>query len=153
MSILTGYFAFVIPRCRFFLWLIFVTLTVFFVPSRSEANEAEIRDLLIQFGDKKSSVRKSALIGLAEYEDERLVSLLDAYKFRQLFICNNEQIVLFKEFQYCFSYLQYPLTCKKLQDLSNNRQYQVLITDLKAIRPARTERKLAENVKSLMKIY
>ncbi|HIB89119.1 TPA: urea ABC transporter permease subunit UrtB [Candidatus Poribacteria bacterium] len=153
MSILTGYFAFVIPRCRFFLWLIFVTLTVFFVPSRSEANEAEIRDLLIQFGDKKSSVRKSALIGLAEYEDERLVSLLDAYKLRQLFMWNNEQIVLCKEVQDGVAYLQDPLTGKKLQDLSNNRQYQVPITDLKAIRPARPERNLAENVKSLLKLF
>ena len=89
MIILTDYFAFMTSRFHLVLWLIFVTLAVISLPLHSETNEAEIRGLLIQFGDKKSSVRKSALIGIAKYEDERLISVLDAYKLRQLFIWNN----------------------------------------------------------------
>ena len=152
MIILTDYFAFMTSRCRFAIWLIFVTLAVISLPLHSETNEAEIKSLLIQFGDKKSSVRKSALIGIAKYEDERLISVLDAYKLRQLFIWNNEQIVLCKEVQNGVAYLQDPLTGKKVQDPSNNQQYQVPIKNLKAIRPARRERNLAENIKSLLKL-
>ena len=152
MRILTDYFAFVMSRCRFSLWLIFTTLTVISLPLHSETNEAEIRDLLIQFGDKKSSVRKSVLIGLAKYEDEYLISVLDAYKLRQLFIWNDERIVLCKEVQDDIAYLQDPLTGKKIQNPSNNQQYQVPINNLKAIRPARKERNLAENIKSLLKL-
>ncbi|SVC45200.1 uncharacterized protein METZ01_LOCUS298054, partial [marine metagenome] len=152
MIILTDYFAFMTSRCRFAIWPIFVTLAVISLPLHSETNEAEIKGLLIQFGDKKSSVRKSALIGIAKYEDERLISVLDAYKLRQLFIWNNEQIVLCKEVQNGVAYLQDPLTGKKVQDPSNNQQYQVPIKNLKAIRPARRERNLAENIKSLLKL-
>ena len=152
MIILTDYFAFMTSRFRLVIWLIFVTLAVISLPLHSETNEAEIRGLLIQFGDKKSSVRKSALIGIAKYEDERLISVLDAYKLRQLFIWNNERIVLCKEVQNGVAYLQDPLTGKKVQDPSNNQQYQVPIKNLKAIRPARQERNLAENIKSLLKL-
>ena len=152
MIILTDYFAFMTSRFHLVLWLIFVTLAVISLPLHSETNEAEIRGLLIQFGDKKSSVRKSALIGIAKYEDERLISVLDAYKLRQLFIWNNERIVLCKEVQNGVAYLQDPLTGKKVQDPSNNQQYQVPIKNLKAIRPARQERNLAENIKSLLKL-
>ena len=152
MIILTDYFAFMTSRCRFAIWPIFVTLAVISLPLHSETNEAEIRGLLLQFGDKKSSVRKSALIGIAKYEDERLISVLDAYKLRQLFIWNNERIVLCKEVQNDVAYLQDPLTGKKVLDPSNNQQYQVPIKNLKAIRPARQERNLAENIKSLLKL-
>ena len=150
MSMLTDYFDFMISRYRFFLWL---TFTAFLsLPLYSETNEAEIRNLLIQFGDKKSSVRKSALIGLAKYEDERLISVLDAYKLRQLFIWNDERVVLCKEVQENIAYLQDPLTGKKIQNPSNNQQHQVPINNLKSIRPARKERNLAENIKSLLKL-
>ena len=131
MSMLTDYFDFMISRYRFFLWL---TFTAFLsLPLYSETNEAEIRNLLIQFGDKKSSVRKSALIGLAKYEDERLISVLDAYKLRQLFIWNDERVVLCKEVQENIAYLQDPLTGKKIQNPSNNQQHQVPINNLKSI--------------------
>ena len=150
MSMLTDYFDFMISRYRFFLWLNFTALLS--LPLYSETNEAEIRNLLIQFGDKKSSVRKLALIGLAKYEDERLIYVLDAYKLRQLFIWNDERVVLCKEVQENIAYLQDPLTGKKIQNPSNNQQHQVPINNLKSIRPARKERNLAENIKSLLKL-
>ena len=111
----------------------------------------EIQQILLKLSDKKSSIRKTAIMDLARYEHPGLVALIDAFKLRQLYVWNDDVVILCPKIEGKTAALQDPLTQEPITDVSG-KQLRVTVTELKQIRPGRPERGLAENVKSLFKL-
>ena len=112
----------------------------------------EIQQILLKLGDKKSSIRKTAIMGLAKYDHPGLEALMNAFKLRQLYVWNDNVVILCPKIEGKTAALQDPLTQEPITDVSG-KQFQVTVTELKQIRPGRPERGLAENVKSLFKLF
>ena len=105
----------------------------------------EIQQILLKLSDKKSSIRKTAIMDLARYEHPGLVALIDAFKLRQLYVWNDDVVILCPKIEGKTAALQDPLTQEPITDVSG-KQLRVTVTELKQIRPGRPERGLAENV-------
>jgi len=130
-------------------------LLVFNQQISAESISSDLKNVLLKLGDKKAIVRKSAIIDLASYDHLGLTDLMEAFKRRQLYIWTksdtSSQLVFCDSIGGARVYPKNPLTQERLKN-SSGQELQVSPNVLRQIRPARAERGLAENVRSLLKL-
>ena len=130
-------------------------LLVFNQQISAESISSDLKNVLLKLGDKKAIVRKSAIIDLASYDHLGLTDLMEAFKRRQLYIWTksdtSSQLVFCDSIGGARVYPKNPLTQERLKN-SGGQEFQVSPNVLRQIRPARAERGLAENVRSLLKL-
>lgn len=130
-------------------------LLVFNQQISAESISSDLKNVLLKLGDKKAIVRKSAIIDLASYDHLGLTDLMEAFKRRQLYIWTksdtSSQLVFCDSTGGARVYPKNPLTQERLKN-SGGQEFQVSPNVLRQIRPARAERGLAENVRSLLKL-
>ena len=92
---------------------------------------------------------------LANYQHPGLEELMESFKRRQLYIWagpeDKPRLVLCENIKNDRIYPKDPLTKEKIKDI-DGKPFQVSGTTLRQVRPARVERGLAENIKSLFKL-
>ena len=130
-------------------------LLVFNQQISAESISSDLKNVLLKLGDKKAIVRKSAIIDLASYDHLGLTDLMEAFKRRQLYIWTksdtSSQLVFCDSIGGARVYPKNPLTQERLKN-SGGQEFQVSPNVLRQVRPARAERGLAENVRSLLKL-
>ncbi|MBP94765.1 urea ABC transporter permease subunit UrtB [Candidatus Poribacteria bacterium] len=130
-------------------------LLVFNQQIRAESISSGLNNILLKLGDKKVIVRKSAIIALASYDHLGLADLMEAFKRRQLYIWTksdtSSRLIFCDSIGGARVYPKNPLTQERLKN-SRGQEFQVSPNVLRQIRPARAERGLAENVRSLLKL-
>ena len=141
---------------RLYLGLTFILLFLTFNQKvKAEELYPELQEVLLRLGSKKTSERKTAIMDLANYQHPGLEELMESFKRRQLYIWvgpeDKPRLVLCENIKNDQIYLKDPLTKEKIKDI-DGKPFQVSGTTLRQVRPARVERGLAENIKSLFKL-
>ena len=141
---------------RLYLGLTFILLFLTFNQKvKAEEIDPELQEVLLRLGSKKTSERKTAIMDLANYQHPGLEELMESFKRRQLYIWvgpeDKPRLVLCENIKNDQIYPKDPLTKEKIKDIDGN-PFQVSGTTLRQVRPARVERGLAENIKSLFKL-
>ena len=141
---------------RLYLGLTFILLFLTFNQKvKAEELYPELQEVLLRLGSKKTSERKTALMDLANYQHPGLEELMESFKRRQLYIWvgpeDKPRLVLCENIKNEQIYTKDPLTKEKIKDI-DGKPFQVSGTTLRQVRPARVERGLAENIKSLFKL-
>ena len=141
---------------RLYLGLTFILLFLTFNQKvKAEELYPELQEVLLRLGSKKTSERKTAIMDLANYQHPGLEELMESFKRRQLYIWvgpeDKPRLVLCENIKNDRIYPKDPLTQEKIKDI-DGKPFQVSGTTLRQVRPARVERGLAENIKSLFKL-
>ena len=141
---------------RLYLGLTFILLFLTFNQKvKAEELYPELQEILLRLGSKKTSERKTAIMDLANYQHPGLEELMESFKRRQLYIWvgpeDKPRLVLCENIKNDQIYPKDPLTKEKIKDI-DGKPFQVSGTTLRQVRPARVERGLAENIKSLFKL-
>ena len=141
---------------RLYLGLTFILLFLTFNQKvKAEELYPELQEVLLRLGSKKTSERKTAIMDLANYQHPGLEELMESFKRRQLYIWvgpeDKPRLVLCENIKNDQIYPKDPLTKEKIKDI-DGKTFQVSGTTLRQVRPARVERGLAENIKSLFKL-
>ncbi len=141
---------------RLYLGLTFILLFLTFNQKvKAEELYPELQEVLLRLGSKKTSERKTAIMDLANYQHPGLEELMESFKRRQLYIWvgpeDKPRLVLCENIKNDQIYPKDPLTKEKIKDIGG-KPFQVSGTILRQVRPARVERGLAENIKSLFKL-
>ena len=141
---------------RLYLGLTFILLFLIFNQKvKAEELYPELQEVLLRLGSKKTSERKTAIMDLANYQHPGLEELMESFKRRQLYIWvgpeDKPRLVLCENIKNDQIYPKDPLTKEKIKDIGG-KPFQVSGTTLRQVRPARVERGLAENIKSLFKL-
>lgn len=141
---------------RLYLGLTFILLFLTFNQKvKAEELYPELQEVLLRLGSKKTSERKTAIMDLANYQHPGLEELMESFKRRQLYIWvgpeDKPRLVLCENIKNDRIYPKDPLTKEKIKDI-DGKPFQVSGTTLRQVRPARVERGLAENIKSLFKL-
>ena len=141
---------------RLYLGLTFILLFLTFNQKvKAEELYPELQEVLLRLGSKKTSERKTAIMDLANYQHPGLEELMESFKRRQLYIWvgpeDKPRLVLCENIKNDQIYPKDPLTKEKIKDIGG-KPFQVSGTTLRQVRPARVERGLAENIKSLFKL-
>ena len=141
---------------RLYLGLTFILLFLTFNQKvKAEELYPELQEILLRLGSKKTSERKTAIMDLANYQHPGLEELMESFKRRQLYIWvgpeDKPRLVLCENIKNDRIYPKDPLTKEKIKDI-DGKPFQVSGTTLRQVRPARVERGLAENIKSLFKL-
>ena len=141
---------------RLYLGLTFILLFLTFNQKvKAEELYPELQEVLLRLGSKKSSERKTAIMDLANYQHPGLEELMESFKRRQLYIWvgpeDKPRLVLCENIKNDQIYPKDPLTKEKIKNVGG-KPFQVSGTTLRQVRPARVERGLAENIKSLFKL-
>ena len=141
---------------RLYLGLTFILLFLIFNQKvKAEELYPELQEVLLRLGSKKTSERKTAIMDLANYQHPGLEELMESFKRRQLYIWvgpeDKPRLVLCENIKNDQIYPKDPLTKEKIKDIGG-KPFQVSGTILRQVRPARVERGLAENIKSLFKL-
>ena len=141
---------------RLYLGLTFILLFLTFNQKvKAEELYPELQEVLLRLGSKKTSERKTAIMDLANYQHPGLEELMESFKRRQLYIWvgpeDKPRLVLCKNIKNDQIYPKDPLTKEKIKNV-DGKPFQVSSTTLRQVRPARVERGLAENIKSLFKL-
>ena len=141
---------------RLYLGLTFILLFLTFNQKvKAEEIDPELQEVLLRLGSKKTSERKTAIMDLANYQHPGLEELMESFKRRQLYIWvgpeDKPRLVLCENIKNDQIYPKDPLTKEKIKDI-DGKPFQVSGTTLRQVRPARVERGLAENIKSLFKL-
>ena len=141
---------------RLYLGLTFILLFLTFNQKvKAEELYPELQEVLLRLGSKKTSERKTAIMDLANYQHPGLEELMESFKRRQLYIWvgpeDKPRLVLCENVKNDRIYPKDPLTKEKIKDI-DGKPFQVSSTTLRQVRPARVERGLAENIKSLFKL-
>ena len=141
---------------RLYLGLTFILLFLTFNQKvKAEELYPELQEVLLRLGSKKTSERKTAIMDLANYQHPGLEELMESFKRRQLYIWvgpeDKPRLVLCENIKNDQIYPKDPLTKEKIKDI-DGKPFQVSGTTLRQVRPARVERGLAENIKSLFKL-
>ena len=141
---------------RLYLGLTFILLFLTFNQKvKAEELDPELQEILLRLGSKKTSERKTAIMDLANYQHPGLEELMESFKRRQLYIWvgpeDKPRLVLCENIKNDQIYPKDPLTKEKIKDI-DGKPFQVSGTTLRQVRPARVERGLAENIKSLFKL-
>ena len=141
---------------RLYLGLTFILLLLTFNQKvKAEEIDPELQEVLLRLGSKKTSERKTAIMDLANYQHPGLEELMESFKRRQLYIWvgpeDKPRLVLCENIKNDQIYPKDPLTKEKIKDI-DGKPFQVSGTTLRQVRPARVERGLAENIKSLFKL-
>ena len=141
---------------RLYLGLTFILLFLTFNQKvKAEELYPELQEVLLRLGSKKTSERKTAIMDLTNYQHPGLEELMESFKRRQLYIWvgpeDKPRLVLCENIKNDQIYPKDPLTKEKIKDI-DGKPFQVSGTTLRQVRPARVERGLAENIKSLFKL-
>ena len=141
---------------RLYLGLTFILLFLIFNQKvKAEELYPELQEVLLRLGSKKTSERKTAIMDLANYQHPGLEELMESFKRRQLYIWvgpeDKPRLVLCENIKNDQIYPKDPLTKEKIKNVGG-KPFQVSGTTLRQVRPARVERGLAENIKSLFKL-
>ena len=141
---------------RLYLGLTFILLFLTFNQKvKAEEIDPELQEVLLRLGSKKTSERKTAIMDLTNYQHPGLEELMESFKRRQLYIWvgpeDKPRLVLCENIKNDQIYPKDPLTKEKIKDI-DGKPFQVSGTTLRQVRPARVERGLAENIKSLFKL-
>ena len=141
---------------RLYLGLTFILLFLTFNQKvKAEELYPELQEVLLRRGSKKTSERKTAIMDLTNYQHPGLEELMESFKRRQLYIWvgpeDKPRLVLCENIKNDQIYPKDPLTKEKIKDI-DGKPFQVSGTTLRQVRPARVERGLAENIKSLFKL-
>ena len=141
---------------RLYLGLTFILLFLTFNQKvKAEELYPELQEVLLRLGSKKTSERKTAIMDLANYQHPGLEELMESFKRRQLYIWvgpeDKPRLVLCENIKNDQIYPKDPLTKEKIKNVGG-KPFQVSGTTLRQVRPARVERGLAENIKSLFKL-
>ena len=141
---------------RLYLGLTFILLFLTFNQKvKAEELYPELQEVLLRLGSKKTSERKTAIMDLANYQHPGLEELMESFKRRQLYIWvgpeDKPKLVLCENIKNDQIYPKDPLTKEKIKNVGG-KPFQVSGTTLRQVRPARVERGLAENIKSLFKL-
>ena len=141
---------------RLYLGLTFILLFLTFNQKvKAEELYPELQEVLLRLGSKKTSERKTAIMDLANYQHPGLEELMESFKRRQLYIWvgpeDKPRLVLCENIKNDQIYPKDPLTKEKIKNVGG-KPFQVAGTTLRQVRPARVERGLAENIKSLFKL-
>ena len=141
---------------RLYLGLTFILLFLTFNQKvKVEELYPELQEVLLRLGSKKTSERKTAIMDLANYQHPGLEELMESFKRRQLYIWvgpeDKPRLVLCENIKNDQIYPKDPLTKEKIKNVGG-KPFQVSGTTLRQVRPARVERGLAENIKSLFKL-
>ncbi len=141
---------------RLYLGLTFILLFLTFNQKvKAEELYPELQEVLLRLGSKKTSERKTAIMDLANYQHPGLEELMESFKRRQLYIWagpeDKPRLVLCENIKNDRIHPKDPLTKEKIKDI-DGKPFQVSGTTLRQVRPARVERGLAENIKSLFKL-
>ena len=141
---------------RLYLGLTFILLFLTFNQKvKAEELYPELQEVLLRLGSKKTSERKTAIMDLANYQHPGLEELMESFKRRQLYIWvgpeDKPRLVLCENIKNDQIYPKDPLTKEKIKNV-DGKPFQVSSTTLRQVRPARVERGLAENIKSLFKL-
>ncbi len=141
---------------RLYLGLTFILLFLIFNQKvKAEELYPELQEVLLRLGSKKTSERKTAIMDLANYQHPGLEELMESFKRRQLYIWvgpeDKPRLVLCENIKNDQIYPKDPLTKEKIKNVGG-KPFQVSATTLRQVRPARVERGLAENIKSLFKL-
>ena len=135
--------------------LIFIQIIGILYPCLAEVDEAFIRSEIHKLAGGDASVRKAAIMTLAQSGDLRVEAILESYKLGEFYLWNGE-VVLCKETtededfnEYCL--LSDLLTAEPILG-PNGRQAQIPLEELEEIAPSRAERKLTNSAKFLVRL-
>ena len=121
----------------------------------AHADDGFIRSEIHKLTSENASTRKSAVIALAKTGDMRVEPILQSYKLSELFRWN-DAVVLCKEIIEDEDFNEFcrvadVLTGEPILDV-NGEPYVIPVEDLGEISPSRSERKLANSAKFLLRL-
>lgn len=121
----------------------------------AHADDGFIRSEIHKLTSENASTRKSAVIALAKTGDMRVEPILQSYKLSELFLWN-DAVVLCKEIIEDEDFNEFcrvadVLTGEPILDV-NAEPYVIPVEDLGEISPSRSERKLANSAKFLLRL-
>ena len=121
----------------------------------AHADDGFIRSEIHKLTSENASTRKSAVIALAKTGDMRVEPILQSYKLSELFLWN-DAVVLCKEIIEDEDFNEFcrvadVLTGEPILDV-NGEPYVIPVEDLGEISPSRSERKLANSAKFLLRL-
>ena len=143
------------PRIFRIIALIFLQIIGILYPCFAQVDDAFIRFEAHKLAGEDASTRKAAIMTLAKSGDLRVEAILESYKLGELYLWNGE-VALCKETtededfnEFCL--LSDVLTAEPIIG-ADGKQVEIPLEELEEITPSRTERKLANSAKFLVRL-
>ena len=143
------------PRIFRIIALIFLQIIGILYPCFAQVDDAFIRFEAHKLAGEDASTRKAAIMTLAKSGDLRVEAILESYKLGELYLWNGE-VALCKETtededfnEFCL--LSDVLTAEPIIG-ADGKQVEIPLEELEEIAPSRTERKLANSAKFLVRL-